>query len=261
MHSSNSNIKTFYNKENQRKKDLSRKNSYKLVKDFVIYDKKMHPFALICPGGAYSNVCAYEEGYPYAKKLNERGISAFILYYRVREKALYPNPQNDLKRALKYILRNSKKFNLETKNFSLWGSSAGAHLVASYSTKNAGYYFLNGPKPQKIVLSYPVISMGKFTHQETKNNLLGKNPSDKMIYNLSVENQISEDFPKTFLWCGDSDTLVSPENTKLLDKMLTKFNVKHECHIYKGIEHGVGLAENTCAQEWFDKAVDFLLSD
>ena len=67
-------------------RDVYRPNRYALDTRFVLRDGGTHPFAVICPGGAYQVVCSYIEGTPIARRLNELGISAFIVYYRVRKR-------------------------------------------------------------------------------------------------------------------------------------------------------------------------------
>ena len=79
-------------------------NRYALDERFVLRDGKRHPLAVIVPGGGYGMVCSFIEGTPVARKLNELGISAFIVYYRTRKKARYPAPQEDLARAIREIL-------------------------------------------------------------------------------------------------------------------------------------------------------------
>ena len=78
--------------------DFWRPNRYGL-KPYLVNDGKKHPFAVICPGGGYSMVCSFVEGKPFAQALNERGYHAFVVYYRVKRKALYPAPHDDLERA------------------------------------------------------------------------------------------------------------------------------------------------------------------
>ena len=67
-------------------KDVYRQNQYKLDDRFVLRDGKTHKCAIICPGGGYGMVCSFIEGTPIARRLNAMGISAFIVYYRVRKK-------------------------------------------------------------------------------------------------------------------------------------------------------------------------------
>lgn len=103
-------------------------NHYKLDA-YVLRDGKKHPFALICPGGAYMLVSEENEGHTFAAELNRRGISAFVLHYRCRRKGRYPAPQQDVARALHEILAQADALHLDADNYSLWGSSAGGHLA------------------------------------------------------------------------------------------------------------------------------------
>lgn len=244
--------------EAQRTKDTFRKNVYELDERFVIKDGKKHKCAIICPGGAYYMVCSFVEGVPLAKKLNEEGISAVIVYYRVRRKALYPNPQDDLARAVKEISERADELNLDMDGYSVWGSSAGGHLVASFGTPNMGYskYGLN--KPGALILLYPVISMDKsLTHIDTHNNLLGKDADLEKEEFASVEKHVDETYPPTFVWCGDADGLVNPDNTRVMVKALEIAGVSYEFRIYPGVDHGVGTGKNTVAYGWMDEAISF----
>ena len=231
--------------------DRWRPNRYGL-KAYLIRDGKKHPFAVICPGGAYHMVCSYVEGMPFAKALNKRGYNAFVVYYRTDEKARYPHPQEDLQRAIKEILTHAKDRKLETEGWSLWGSSAGGHLVASFCAEE-----WDTPKPSALVLIYPVVTMGEHTHIQSRENLLGKKPDPQMIERLSVEKHISSSYPPTFVWNGKADTLVDPINSRMLETALERAGIPHLAEEYEGIEHGAGLALGTNADPWFDHAVAF----
>ncbi len=235
----------------QRKYDAFRPNEYAL-KPYLIKDGKKHPFAIICPDGGYGAVCSFAEGRPFAKELNKLGYHAFVVYYRVKHKARYPHPQQDLKQAIEEVFAHREEWKLDTDNWSLWGSSAGGHLAASYCTEKWGT-----PKPTTLVLVYPVISMGEYTHKGSRDNLLGKNPSEEMIEKLSVEKQVGPDYPPTFVWYGTADETVAPINTKMLAEALGKVSVPCKTEEYEGIGHGAGLAVGTVAEPWFGNAVKF----
>ena len=234
--------------------DLHRPNRYEL-KSYLINDGKRHPFAVICPGGGYGAVCSFVEGTPFAKELNKLGCHAFVVYYRTKDKARYPHPQEDLKRAIEEIFSKAEQWHLDTGCWSVWGSSAGGHLVASYFTEKWGT-----PKPNALVLVYPVISMGEYTHKGSRDNLLGKNASEDMIEKLSVEKQVNSDYPPSFIWYGTADDTVAPFNTKMLAEALKDLSVPCTVEEYEGIGHGAGLAKGTVAEGWFKNAVDFWLS-
>lgn len=233
-------------------------NRYALDDRFVLRDGKRHRFAVICPGGGYGMVCSFIEGTPIARKLNAMGISAFIVYYRTRKKARYPAPQKDLARAVGEILSKADKYMLETESYSVWGSSAGGHLAASFGTEAMGYASFSLPRPNALVLSYPVISLRReLTHMGTHDNLLGKHATFAQERFASVDEQVTETYPPTYLWCGDTDTSVSPENTKRMAAALETKGVPFRCEVFPGVGHGVGPATGTAAEGWIEKAVSF----
>ena len=241
-------------------KDIFRPNRYKLDHRFALNDGKTHPFAVICPGGGYSMVCSFIEGAPIARKLNELGVSAFIVYYRVREKARYPHPQEDLARAVKEILDHAEEYGVDPDNYSVWGSSAGGHLAGSFGTESMGWLHYRLSKPATIILSYPVISMeGDLPHRETHDNLLGKHATAAMERSASIDRNVTENYPPTYLWCGGADSLVDPENTRRMAASLEKAGVPHCCEIFPGVEHGVGPGTGTAAAGWIRQAVEFWL--
>ena len=112
--------------------------------DFSIPGKKR--FVVICAGGGYGSCCTMIEGIPLTKRLNELGISAFVLYYRVGEKAHIPNPMDDLARAVSYILKRAEEFDVSDE-YGVMGFSAGGHLAATFGTEAIGYKKYGLPKP------------------------------------------------------------------------------------------------------------------
>ncbi len=244
--------------QHQSLKDIFHKNKYELDTRFVINDGKKHKCAIICPGGGYSLVCSFIEGTPIAHRLNDMGISVVIVYYRVKYKAKYPNPQDDLAQAIRDVYDRAEELNLDMENYSVWGASAGGHLVASMGTDNMGYMKYNLPKPGCLVLSYPVISMDKsITHMGTHDNLLGKDCGVEQEEFTSVHLHVTADYPPTYIWCGDADSTVPPVNTKLMADALKTASVPAMCEIFTGVDHGVGPATGTSAAEWINHAVDF----
>ena len=248
--------------QHQSLKDIFHKNKYELDTRFVINDGKRHKCAIICPGGGYTLVSSFIEGVPVARKLNERGISAVIVYYRVKGKAKYPNPQDDLAQAITDVFAMADELNLDMENYSIWGSSAGGHLVASMGTDNMGYTNYNLPKPGCLVLSYPVISMNsEITHKGTRENLLGVDADSEAVDMASVEKHVTSDYPRTYIWCGENDKSVPPINTNIMAEALKEAGVDYKCETFPEVDHGVGPASGTAAQVWMNNAVTFWLGD
>ena len=203
-------------------------------------------------------ICSFIEGVPVAKKLNQMGISAVIVYYRLKKRARFPAPQDDLACAVKELIRKAEEFNVDAAHYSVWGASAGGHLAASFGTDHMGYVKYGLPKPAALILSYPVISMRPaLTHKDTHDNLLGKSPSPELEESVSVDEQITKNHPPVYIWCGDADKTVMPENTVRMEKVLEEAGVPLCCEIFPGVGHGVGPGSGTAAEGWIDRAVDF----
>lgn len=227
------------------------------IEKYILRDGNTHPVAIICPGGGYHWVCSFVEGLPYANKLNRMGYSAFVVHYRCGKGKEYPIPQEDLARAIREIMSHGAQWNLDMEGYSLWGSSAGGHLAASFGTDAMGYKQYGLPKPGTLVLTYPVVTMGEQTHAGSRKNLLGADPSSAQIEFASIEKQVSSDYPPTFLWTGLSDGCVEPKNSFLLEKALTEQKVPHQFLTFEGVDHGVGIGEGLACEGWFEEAVRF----
>jgi len=241
--------------------DFQHANGYELDTRFVINDGEKHPCAIVCPGGGYNLVCSFIEGTPIARKLNEKGISAVIVYYRVKEQALFPNPQDDLARAVKEVHDRAEELHLDMSDYSVWGSSAGGHLAASFGTTSMGYGKYGLPKPAAMVLIYPVITLeASLTHMGTRENLLGKDATEEAAREKSIHCNVNENYPDTFIWCGTADSTVPPKNTELMRDALAAAGIRHQCRMYEGVEHGVGPGTGTTAVHWMDEAVQFWLA-
>jgi acetyl esterase/lipase len=93
---------------------------------------------VICPGGGYYFVSASHEGADVAKKLNEIGVAAFVLKYRIPsdesmvKKEIGPLP--DVQRALQTVRENASKWNVDPNRVGVMGFSAGGHLAATAGT-------------------------------------------------------------------------------------------------------------------------------
>ena len=236
--------------------DTYRKNEYAL-KPYLLRDGKTHPVAIICPGGGYRRICSFVEGHPYAKRLNKLGYHAFVVYYRVLEKAFFPNPQDDLARAVREIHSNAAEWNLDMEGYSVWGSSAGGHLAASFGTESMGYSKYSLPKPGALILVYPVVTMGEKTHEGSRNYHIGHYASREYIDLTSIENQITSNYPPVFLWWGDQDETVDPVNSRMLKEQLEQNQIPCLCRDYKNVSHGVGVIKGLPCEGWFEDAVHF----
>lgn len=243
--------------ENRIRKFLDESFKGYYLEKYILKDGKRHPVAIICPGGGYRRVCSFVEGLPFARKLNAMGYSAVVVHYRCGKKNPYPVPQEDLARAIRYVMDRKDSWNLDMENYSLWGASAGGHLAASFGTDAMGYKKYNLPKPGTLILTYPVVTMGDKTHMGSRSHLLGENPLPRQIEFTSIEKQVTSDYPPTFLWCGLEDRSVDPENSRMLAAALEKCGIPHRFVPIAGVGHGVGLGEGLPCEGWLEEAVRF----
>jgi len=72
-----------------------------------------------------------------------------------------------------------------------------------------------------------------------------------------VHLHVTKNYPPTYIWCGDADATVPPENTRAMAAALEQAGVAHQCRIFPGLDHGIGLASETCAEHWLEEAVAF----
>lgn len=203
---------------------------------------------LVLPGGSYAFL-AEHEGKGYAEWFAARGITAYVLQYRVGSAGYrHPTMLHDVARALRLLRARARAEGIDPSRIGIVGSSAGGHLAATLLTHfDAGTPEADDPieressRPDLGILCYPVISMGEFTHGGSKQNLLGENPPAELVRLLSNETQVTPATPPCFLWHMVQDDAVPMENSLLFAAALRRAGVPFELHLYEKGGHGLGL--------------------
>lgn len=203
---------------------------------------------LVLPGGGY-RILSTHEGQGYAEWLAANGITAYVLKYRLGSSGYrHPVMLEDAARALRIIRARARAEGLDPARIGVIGSSAGGHLAATLLTHfDAGNPASPDPieressRPDLGILCYPVITMGRFTHQGSKQNLLGENPPPDLVRLLSNELQVTPQTAPCFIWHTLDDEKVPVENSRLFAAALTQAGVPVELHLYDKGRHGLGL--------------------
>ena len=200
------------------------------------------PTLLILPGGGYQH-CSDREAEPVAFRFASEGFNCFVLRYTCEAK--YPVPQLDVVAAMDYIKKNYKEYDLLDTNISLVGFSAGGHLAASvgaYYKELANQLSIpaDNARPFALILGYAVISSTiPNTHQKTIETMTGGD--ERMLDKISIEKHITKDFPPTYIFTTKTDTVVNPENSKVLYETLKKANIPTQFDLFETGIHGGSL--------------------
>ncbi|MCB1128536.1 MAG: alpha/beta hydrolase, partial [Verrucomicrobiae bacterium] len=194
---------------------------------------------VVCPGGGYGRLAAHE-GPDYARWLNQQGVSAFVLKYRLGSAGYrHPAMLQDAARAVRLVRHRAADWKVDPQRVGIMGSSAGGHLASTLVTHfDDGRPEADDPverlssRPDLGILCYAVITMGEFTHQGSRRNLLGEAPTEALITLLSNERQVSPGTPPCFVWHTWEDQAVPVENSLQFAAALRRAGVPFDLHIY-----------------------------
>jgi len=196
---------------------------------------------LIFPGGGYGGLSDYE-GEGYARYLAERGVTCFVVQYRLGTDGFHhPAMLEDALAALATVRRNAVALNVNSGLIGVMGSSAGGHLAAHAMVAHEGYRSSVSLRPDFGVLCYPVISMDdEIGHRGSRDMLLGPGPGDALIRECSCELHVTPRTPPCFLWHTREDEMVPFRNSTRFADALHAAGVPFELHVFDKGPHGMG---------------------
>lgn len=205
---------------------------------------------VVCPGGGYYGIAEDHEGKQVAELFTQQGIVAAVLFYRHRTHR-HPAPYADACRAMRIMRKNAATYQIDPAKIAIMGFSAGGHLASTVSTQPDLYkdplddLAASIPaRPDRVILGYPVISLGEFAHTGSRDNLLGKDADPSLVKQLSNNLQVTAQTPPAFLFHTADDAGVPVQNSLLFAEACVRNKVPVEMHIFPNGRHGVGLAQN-----------------
>ena len=232
---------------------------------------------IVCPGGSYHWLDLNTEGHDVARRLNEHGITAFVLKYRVAGIAAFvthyrvagggnrfPHMLQDLQRSIQLVRANAQCYGIDPDEIGVMGFSAGGHMAlmaAVFGNDNyleqLGITTTVALSPDFIAPIYPVVSMtDPCTHRRSRRGIMGENKvgNEQLRAMLSMELQASKIKCPVFLVNCVDDPIVDFHNSVLLDSALTACNVEH-CYLqFATGGHGFGATPSKTSAEaatWF----------
>lgn len=210
---------------------------------------------IMCPGGGYGRLAMKHEGHDMAAWFTTQGITYAVLKYRM------PNghnevPLSDAEQAIRIVREHAKEWGVNPHRVGIMGASAGGHLAASLAT----LYSSDATRPDFQILFYPVISMIKgVTHEGSRRNLIGENPSTELEQKYSLERQVSPRSPQAFIMLSGDDGAVPPINGIGYYLALLEQKVPSTLHVYPTGGHGWGFRDNfTYKRQWTEELEKWL---
>lgn len=216
---------------------------------------------IVCPGGSYHHLGLYNEGYCSAKWFSENGITAFMLKYRSNE-SLYNHPAmlEDIQRAIQIVRENADEFGIDASKVGVIGYSAGGHLVTMAGEfgdrfnelEKLGIETAVSLRPDFVMPIYPVVSMqDDISHKWSRRSLLGKNQTQERKDLFSMELQVPDNMPPTYIVVCKDDNVVDYNNSlRFYDALLAKNIQNCELHVYEWGKHGFGMLNGPFMKEF-----------
>jgi len=191
---------------------------------FFFRGRPNEKFAICNAGGGFYYVGAMHDSFPHALEISKRGYNAFALIYR-------PDAQlacEDLARAIAFIHEHADELQVNVKNYSLWGGSAGARMAAwlgSLGTEHFGEK--KYPRPAAVIMQYTGLS------------------------------EVFGNEPPTYNCVGTNDGIASWRTMQRRIEKIRASGTNAEIEIFEGLPHGFGLGEGTVAEGWIGNAINF----
>jgi acetyl esterase/lipase len=207
---------------------------------------------VICPGGGFHALSINGEGIDVAKWLNARGVTAFVLKYRLMltgedgtmefmQKTAHPEKLAevnttvipmaiaDATAAVAYVRKHAGEFGVAPDRIGLMGFSAGGHLSAAVTFSHTA-----DTRPDFAASIYPYLGALK-------------------------SSAAPAEAPPMFIAAASDDQLgLAPDSINLYEKWLAA-KKPVELHMYSKGGHGFGMrTQNFPSDHWIDRFGDWL---
>ena len=208
---------------------------------------------IICPGGAFQILSIENEGYEVARWLNQKGITAFVLKYRLAH-SLTDNPMQELmekqpgtekfneeikpivafaiadgKEAITYVRERAAEFGILPDRVGIIGFSAGGTV-----TTGTAYTYEGINRPDFVAPVYPYV--GSFEIPE-----------------------VPQDAPPMFIVAATDDMFGFQNHCIRLYEDWSKAGKSVEMHLYARGDHGFGMnKKNLPVDTWIERFADWL---
>jgi len=210
----------------------------------------------------------------------DEGYAVASINYRLSQHAIFPAQIQDCKAAVRYLLANARKYNLDPNHFGVWGASAGGHLVAMLGTASdvkefdVGEHLTISSRVQAVVDYFgptDFLQMDEHRHPDGMIHNVPDSPESQLIGGPIQENKekvakanpityVTKDDAPFLIIHGDVDPLVPHHQSELLEAALKKAGVPVSFYTVKGAGHGGFKDPNVpkLTKKFFDKHLRLL---
>lgn len=225
------------------------------------------PTILFVPGGAFASA-NISRNFQLKVDLAEAGYAVASIEYRVIPQAIFPAPLEDVKSAVRFLRANAKRFDIDSNNIAIMGSSAGGYFAAMAGVTNDNKEFdkgenldqssnvkavvdlFGGSDLTKMDFGSPdkfkelhhdssspesVLVNGMALIQRTNGGIL-TNP--ERAAKANPINYISKNTPPFLVMVGDADNRVPANQSELMHDALISKGIDSTFYILRGAKHG-----------------------
>ncbi len=220
---------------------------------------------IVAPGGGFRFLSWDNEGTKVARWLNERGVAAFVLKYRVAETPADPKEFQDQMNAMFGRLRSTVGRGEPSQPNAGRGANQSVIPLAVADAKQAMRIVRQhaaewGIAPDKIGLmgfsAGAILTTGVLTSYdaETRPNFAAP------IYGTAVDQtKVPADAPPVFILCAEDDPLLPATGSSSLFAAWKNTGHLAELHIYSKGGHGFGMhRQGLPVDHWIDRLGDWL---
>jgi acetyl esterase/lipase len=187
------------------------------------------------------------------QELLDKGFTVIAVRHGSSPKYVIPEIVADVRRAVRFIRFNAKRWGIDANRLGVFGGSAGGHLSLMLGTAsdngdpNAKEEFLKeSDRVASVVAYFPPVDLRPITRGLNPPPPADGRPQRFPALNFEKEKapdyspilHVSADDPPSLMIHGDKDDLVPISNSKIIYEAFQKNNVKTEFITLPGAGHG-----------------------
>lgn len=210
---------------------------------------------ILAPGGGYRYVVIDKEGYELARWLTARGVTVYVLFYRLPGDGWTNGadvPIADAQRAVRLVRSRAALDGIDPARVAFGGFSAGGQVATSLLTRFDAEVYAPvdaadalSARPDALAAIYPVVSMDPaIAHAVSREKLIGAEADAAREEAYSPERNVRADQPPLWLLHAEDDDVVKVENSVRLREATRGIGAPVEAHYFERGGHGFGLMKS-----------------